>query len=71
MFELILAVMVGGFGYYCHLNRRRYVMQGGKIICPLCRNEITRKAKRLKVSVGLIVRTPLLDDYPCELCNRK
>lgn len=71
MFETVLILGISGFAFYCHMNRRRYVMRGGLRICPSCRKEIMRKAKQMKLSIGIIVRTPLLDDMPCELCNRQ
>lgn len=67
---ILIVVSVCVIAFISHLNRRRWVMQGGRRVCGHCMKQYTAKAKQMQINIGEIVRTPAQDDLPCCDCNR-
>jgi hypothetical protein len=67
---LIMIILIAVIAFMSHLNRRRWVLAGGRRVCGRCRAEYIRKAKKLGLNIGEIVRTPSQDGLPCCDCKR-
>lgn len=67
---ILIVIAVCIIAFISHLQRRRWVMQGGRRVCGRCMKSYTAKAQQMQLSIGEIVRTPTQDDLPCNDCGR-